>query len=403
MKNLHTLYRFELKKILSRKIVWITIAVMLILTVFMTCGQLMGDYIIDGKKVDSTYGLFQKTRVAERALTGRDIDQQLLDETWDAYGKIPETRSIHYTGTDEYREYAFQYSAIFQFVRSYTDMTTDEAFAWEADEADLHDKRQDALEKIWEGLRLSEGEKEYWREQELSIEKPLKFAYKEGWWTLCNALNTIGLMALITIAICLSNVFTVEQVRKTDQLIFCSRHGKGTLYLAKILAGMSFAAGIAFLYTAAAFIEALAVYGADGFTAAFQLIYPDYSAPVSVGRAVLTGYGMVFIAAILTGVFVMVLSEVVKNGIGTLAAVNGIIFLSMYVNIPPHYRVAGQIWNYLPSVFLMMRNIFDCRLVPFGGMYLTNIQFVPFLYIAIAGGLSAAGLKIYQIYQVRAR
>lgn len=403
MKNLHTLYRFELKKILSRKIVWVTVSIMLVLAGFMACGQLMGGYFIDGKKVDTSYGIFQKTRVAQRELTGRPIDQRLLDETWDAYGKIPETTSAHYTGTDEYWDYAFHYSAIFNFVQAYTDMTTSDAFVWEPDETELYGRRSEMLEHVWDFYCLSEGEKEYWRRQESSTGKPVEYAYKEGWWTLLDALYTIGIMTLLTVAICLSNIFTAEQSRKTDQLIFCSRYGRDTLYLAKILAGASFAVGIAFLYTAATFIATLAVYGGDGFSAAYQLIYPDYSAPISVGQAALTGYGMLFVAAVMTGIFVMVLSEILKNGTGTLAVVCGVILLTMIVNMPSHYRVLAQAWNYIPSVFLAIWGVFNCRLVPVAGTYLRGTQFVPILYAVITGILAVVGFKIYQKYQVRAR
>ena len=400
MKNLKTLYQFELKKILSRKIVRITVVIMLILMASSVYGQLIGDYYIDGKRIDSNYGIFQKTRVVQRALTERVIDQQLLEETWDAYGKIPTVTTTHYTGTDEYWEYAFPYNAIFNFVRANTEMNTEDALKWEADEADLYSRRQDMLENNWKYYYLNEGEKEYWRQQELSIEKPIEYAYKEGWWTLLDALYTIGIMTLLTIAICLSNVFTVEQSRKTDQLIFCSRYGKGTLYLSKMLAGISFAAGISLLYTVVTVVQTLAVYGSDGFFAAFQLIYPDYSARISVGQAVVIAYALLFIAAILTGVFTMVLSEILQNGIGTLATISGIIILSMFVRIPYHNRVLAQIWDYLPSVFLSIWGIFDCRLIPFVGTYLTNTQFVPILYIVIAGILSVTGFRIYQKYQV---
>ena len=403
MRNLRTLYRFELKKILSRKIVWLTVAVMLMLTGFMICGQLLGGYYVDGKKLDTTYGLFLKTREAERMLTGRVIDQQLLNETWDAYGKIPAVTTMHYTGTDEYWEYAFPYSAVFNFVRKTIGMNTTDAMDWEADEAQMYRMRQAMMEDTWKDWYLTEGEKEYWRRQELSIEKPIVYAYKEGWWTLLDALYTFGIMAQLTIAVCLSNVFTVEQTRKTDQLILCSRYGKGTLYRAKMLAGISFAAGISLLYTIAAFALTVAVYGGEGFYAAIQLIYPDYSAPLSVGRVVLIGYGVMLIATILTSAFTMVLSEILRNGIGTLAVIGGIIILSMFVIIPSQYRVLSQIWDYLPCTFVSIWNILDCRLIPFFGAYLTNIQFVPVIYIVLTGILSVIGLKVYQSYQVRAR
>lgn len=403
MRNLQTLYRFELKKILSRKIVWITIAIMLILTGFTTCGQLMGGYYVEGKKLDTTYNMFLKAREIERALTGRVIDQQLLDETWNAYGKIPAVRDIHYLGTEEYWEYAFPYSGVFNFVRNVANMNDAEAMVWEADEAELYSRRQAVLEDGWNGFHLTEGEKAYWRSQELSVEKPVEYAYKDGWMMLLYDLYTIGLVAQLTIAVCLSNVFTVEQTRKTDQLILCSRYGKGTLYLAKMLAGISFSAGVSLLYSIAAFALSMAVYGGDGFTSAIQLLYPEYSAPLSIGGVALIGYGLMVAGSILTAVFTMVLSEILRNGIGTLAAVGGITILSMFILIPVQYRVLAQIWNYLPCVFVDIQNLLDYRLVPFFGTYLTNMQFVPILYIVTGGLLSVVGLKIYQRYQVRAR
>lgn len=402
MKNLQTLYRFELKKILSRKIVWITIGIMLVLTGLSVCGQLMGGYYVEGKKLDSTYNIFLKGRETERELTGRVIDQRLLDETWEAYGKIPADIDIHYAGTEEYWKYAFPYSAIFNFARNAADI--DDAMAWEADETELYNMRQTVLEKSWNSFYLSEGEKEYWRSQELSVEKPIKYAYKEGWWMLLMyGFYTVGLTAQLTIAVCLSNVFTVEQTRKTDQLILCSRYGKGRLYLAKMFAGISFSAGVSLLYTITVFALAIAVYGGDGFSSAIQLIYPDYSAPLSVGGVVLISYGLMLIASILTGVFTMVLSEILRNGIGTLAVIGGITILTMFVSIPYRYRVLAQIWNYLPCVLVFAQNIMDCRLIPFFGTYLTDMQFAPILYTALTGILSAAGLKIYQKYELKAR
>ena len=403
MKNLQTLYRFELKKILSKKIVRITIGAMLLLIGLSICSHLIGDYYIDGKRVDSNYGILRKGMMQERELTGRNIDQQLLEETWEAYGKIPAVTTTHYTGTDEYWTYAFPYSAVFNFVRAYTDMSTSDTMKWKADETDLYSKRQDMLENVWSSYYLSEGEKAYWRQRELLTERPIAYAYKEGWWRLLNALYTIGLVALLTIAVCLSNVFTVEQTRKTDQLIFSSRYGRGALYLAKLLAGVSFAVGISLLYTIFTVLLTLMIYGCDGFSAAFQLIYPDCSAPISVGEAVLIGYGLVPVGAVLASIFTMVLSEILRNGIGTLAAISGIIILSMFVSIPYHYRVLAQIWDYLPSIFLSIWGVFDCRLVPFFGTYLTGIQFVPILYILTAGILTVTGFKIYQKFQVGAR
>lgn len=399
MKNFQTLYRFEMKKILARKIVRITVAIMLILIAFTVYSQLFGTYVVNGTKIPM-YLAFQKMKAQEQELAGRIIDQQLLEETWATYSIT--SPYAQYIGIAEHYLDTFPYSAIYNFVRVATDMNSAEAINWEADEAELYRMRQDVQENHWNSFYLTEGEKEYWRRQELSVEKPIEYAYKEGWRTLLYDLDLIGLMVFFSIVVCLSNVFTVEQTRKTDQLILCSRYGKGMLYLAKMLVGISFAACISLLYTIVAVLLVLLVYEGDGFFAAFQLIDPNYSAPISVGHAVLIGYGLLLAAAILVGIFTMVLSEILKNGMGTLATISGSILLFMFVSIPYQYRMLSQIWNYLPSVFLSIWSI-DCRLVPFFGTYLTNIQFVPILYIVTAGILSVIGFKIYQKYQVGAR
>ncbi len=399
MKNLITLYRFEMKKIFLRKMVWITVGLMLVLIAGTVYGQLIGTYDVDGKKVGSNYAVFLQSREYERELSGRLLDQELLDETWEAYGKIPDI-SGHYSGTEEYWESAFGYSAVFGVAGNCMDMDTTELLDWKPDEEELYRRRQETLELLWNSTYLTEGEKEYWRRQEQSVEKPFVYAYKEGWWVMLDSLYTIGTITLLTIAVCLSNVFTTEQVRKTDQLIFCSRHGKRALYLAKLLAGISFAAATALFYILVEAVLVLPVYGWDGFSSLFQLIYPDCSAHISAGQAVLISYGLLLAAAVFMGIFTMVLSEILKNGVGTLAVISGIIIFSMFVDIPGHVRILSQAWDYLPNNFLAIWSIFDCRLVSFAGRYFTNVQFVPVLYMVISGTLSAAGFQLYQRYQV---
>lgn len=53
MNNLGVLYRYELKKILKRKIVYATLAICFVATAIIMIGELIGSYYIDGEKVDT--------------------------------------------------------------------------------------------------------------------------------------------------------------------------------------------------------------------------------------------------------------------------------------------------------------------------------------------------------------
>ena len=174
------------------------------------------------------------------------------------------------------------------------------------------------------------------------------------------------------------------------------------VYWIKLSAGMSVAlAGSACLALLAA-VAALAIYGTDGFEAAVQLEL-DYSYPVTMGQACLIAYGMMLLAAVLTSVFIMVLSEMLKGSIAALAVSAGLIIAGMMVSIPAQYRTAAQIWDWLPTRFLSMWHVFDERMIPVLGQCFVSWQIVPLLYVVCGLGIAVIGKWVYGRYQVSGR
>lgn len=406
MKNFGVLYRFELGKIIKRKTTQITVSVILLLTILVLGLDSVGGYYVNGVKVDTNYHMNQIFKADQMRLDGRPIDQELLEEMGSEYDKIP-VEAIHgeipYVATEEYQTYARPYSAIFNFVRQAAQMDTSEAFEWEPDEGDLYQRRLQVMEEDWEAVCLTEKEKEFWRRKETELEMPLVFRFKEGYWHLLDGMYTIGLMVILTMAICLAGVFADEHSRKTDQLILSSKYGRNPLYLAKILAGVSFAVLFVLLICAASALEIYFLYGLEGFGAAFQLIMPSFSYPITAGESLLIVFGMLGFAAALTGMFAMVLSEVLHSSLGTLAITVGIIILSMFFPsfaIPERYRLVSQLWGYLPSNFIAVWEIFSCRTVPVLGKMLVSWQAVPILYVIAGSGIAAAGRWKYANGQV---
>lgn len=401
MHNLGTLYQFEMKKLLKRRIVWITLLAGLLAAGISITSGLLGSYYVNGEKTDTNYNMYLTDRSYQEALDGRSVDQALLSEMVQAYDRLTTTEK--YSATPEYQEYARPYSAIFNLVRSLARMSTAEALAWESDENGLYAQRNAFLEEKWQFYRLTEGEKDFWRAKEADIETPYVYRITDSYFTLLSSITTIGLFVLLAVSICLSNMFAEEHTRRTDQLILCSVNGRDTAYRAKILAGISFAAIFSLTITAFSFALAFGVYGTDGFHAAFQLIFAESVCPVTAGEAILILYGCMGITAVITSVIVMFLSELSRSGMITLAITSGMLILSMIIRVPSQYRIPAQIWDWLPSGFLTPWNVFSEYLLPVFGHYFTSWQAVPVIYLLVSMAVAWGGRRVYRGYQVGGR
>lgn len=404
MNNFRDLYRYECKKLLGRKIVWITFALCIVAIIVSLCVPFIGSYYVGGELIDTNLNMYQTDKRYSEALSGREINQELLEETIAAYRKIPYTKELQYSLTEEYQQYARQYSAIFNFIVGTTNMqTSDVILSWQPNEDDLYTKRQIWVKSVWENLGLSKGEIDFLQMREAQIEMPFVYQHHEAYSTLISCYQTVSLLVLLLISICLSGVFSEEHTRKTDQIILCSPLGKTWIYWAKITAGISFAVISSILLSLFTFIMTICLHGADGFHAAFQLIYKSNSEPITCGQAILIAFGSMIFAAIVTSIFVMVLSELLHSNIATLAVSTGLLIMAMIVVVPEQYRLLAQIWDWLPWCFLTPWNVFGKYTLSIFGHYFTSWQAVPIIYLVASIVIVAVGRPIYQRFQVSGR
>ena len=403
MNNLKTLYQYELKKIIKRKIFWITLALCIITIAVSIISQLFGAYYVDGELTDTHYHMYTVDRAYREKLSGREMDDELLREMVAAYRKIP-VGTARYTLTEEYQTYARPYSDIYGIVRNWTGMSFESIVNWNASEEDLYALRRTDLEKDWQELRLTETEKIFWIEQESHIAKPVTYFYHDGYSTLVGIFQTVGIVMLLLIAVTLSSAFSDEHTRRTDQLILSSMKGKSLAYWAKLLAGGTVSAVCALILSLAAATFSLGIYGATGFHAALQLEVHFYSYSLTLGQACLIMYGALIVTSLLASVFVMVLSELLHSNIAALAVSTGLILLGIIIgSIPDQYRIIAQIWDSLPMTFLAPWNVFSVRPITLLGHCFTSWQTIPIIYILCSILIAVAGKRVFQQYQVSGR
>jgi len=205
------------------------------------------------------------------------------------------------------------------------------------------------------------------------------------------------------VSFCLAGIFPEEHFKKTDQLILCSKCGREKVFGAKFLVGIGFAFFLSMLFAVTTICLAFALYGAEGFDGPLQLIYTGSAQPISLGQAVLIAYSVVVVTGIFTGALVLFLSEVLRNSVGTLAIVVGIIILPMFLTVPDEYRIWAQLWSYLPGDFVAAWTIFCPRIVMLFGKALQGWQIVPVVYMVLSILFGLGGRRAFVRYQVTGR
>jgi len=396
-----TLILYELKKMFSGKKVWVTLGISLLLITVTVGGTLFGSNQLMGESI-SNYEAFRIDRGYQEALDGRLIDDKLIEEMREAYGVVP-FEVEKYSQTKEYQKYARPYSAIYNYIRQETGLSGTELLERVVSTDVLQEMRRNRQEKHWSDLHLTETEKVYWRQQEIQKKTPVTFRYAESYSVLISAVYTIGLLTIFMVSFCLAGIFPEEHFKKTDQLILCSKCGREKVFGAKFLVGIGFAFFLSMLFAVTTICLAFALYGAEGFDGPLQLIYTGSAQPISLGQAVLIAYSVVVVTGIFTGALVLFLSEVLRNSVGTLAIVVGIIILPMFLTVPDEYRIWAQLWSYLPGDFVAAWTIFCPRIVMLFGKALQGWQIVPVVYMVLSILFGLGGRRAFVRYQVTGR
>lgn len=418
MKKIAPLFIYEFKKICYRKIVWVIGSVILLLCAFLSISDLVSTsvyYEVNGKEV-SGYEMMKINRQNARDLSGKLIDDTLLQEMNKSYTKAGTTdnssqnvetssdgnQMVVLSGDTEddvgndIQPYTPIYSFVQQIMGDSKDMLNSSA-------NDIYAERENTISENRADQMLNEKEMDYWKRKDTQIKTPFTYAYSEGWSNMWEYAYPLNYMLLLMLAICLSNIFSIEYVRKTDAIIMCSRYGKTQLYYAKIFAGIDFGIIVAILFFGVTLLSSIIVYGADGFNTALQIAFPTATRNMSIGNAVCMLFLLFVLISVLYSVGIMFLSIIFKNSIAVMAIPVGIMFLTMLIDIPYQFRIASQIYDLLPTNLLVKWELWDDRLVSILEKCFTNFEIAPFVYVIVILLFLFLGKRKYQKYQIMVR
>lgn len=387
MKNFGTLYHYELKKLLQRKLSW---AVLLVLTVLMAYsawpnhgpGGLNASLTDQNGDTISRYVSVQEQRELKRQ-GERRISGQAMDEAF--FQKVREAAAGdgRYIIRERYDLDCYfylvdsSYYEPFSMVTGRHDMELDPA---SVTAEQFYQSRREIIERQWE----TEVEAAYWEAMEARVEKPFTFRYTKGYQEILSDVFGLSNVIPLAVAVCLCGVFSDERRTRADAVLFSCRKGRLPLYLAKVLAGLTAALAVSLFLIGVDAGIVLLTQGCDGFDGALQLGNLTSSLPLSMGQAVLIMLGLLILYGLLSGGATMLLSALTRN---TIAALAGPVMLMM-----------GQAWlrldiqaaEYLPNqLFNVLPTLRNRHLVELFGVYLNNLQFGYALYGVLATVLTA--------------
>lgn len=412
-----TLYRYELKKILTRPYILLLLLVMVGVTIFLNVKPLLAQEEVayaeeDGTLVFDTVSRYEAIQL-ERRFSKEDAGCLLDNEA------ALEMRELNLS----YQESATVPTFILlnRFLVQDGIAITYFNPLWDGTDqmADLTYKAiAYTQEEEYQNQRLTQEEINYWKEERAEIDTPYTLGYAKGYSGILRLAYWLNLMVLPFVFVCLCGSFSDDHVYKTWPILTSSKHGRKSLVLARLAAGETLAGGaILMLFAITAAIQ-FWVHGAQGANTPIQLLelesvllgYPDVrlcdsSRAMTAGQGVLVTIGMSLLIILFAGALAMLLSKLFRRAIPALALPLGLLLGSLFLESPLFYfygpdRIYTQIWSYVPIHRMSPEFLLDERLVSLGGIQLESITVSVWLYGLLALLAMALCFWLYHIHTV---
>lgn len=405
MRQFRTLVWFEMKKVLKQKSTWITFGILFACQLFLSFSGLLGSTYIDGQFLETHADAIAIDRAYGEAISGRVLDLDFMNELRTASEYYQKNAPVTYYRTESYQKKYRPYEGPMSIINSFCSSSIYRIESLTPER--LLEARDELLEDAWANYRLTLEEKRYWIKQEKKLPSVYTYQYADAYDNLTGMPGCYMCCMVVSffIAVCMSNVFTKEHARKTDQFILCSQYGRKEIYFAKLVAGsiLSLCACLILLGTVVSC--SFAIYGASGFTALVQTVCTAWtSQSFTMGELFFVLVGLLLLITLLTGLIAMIVSELCRSNIASIAILIALLFGSRMIPVNKLPRTLSLLGKCLPLNLLeIYSGFFDPRLIHIFGLKLTVWQVAPILYLFLGVLLVFIGKKVYCNYQVDGR
>ncbi|MEG2192524.1 MAG: hypothetical protein RRX95_04505 [Oscillospiraceae bacterium] len=247
------------------------------------------------------------------------------------------------------------------------------------------------------GRDLSPSQEKKHQELIEKVKTPFTTGYFEGYSKFLLQFDTVSMVLLLALAICVIPIFTEDLSVKTQSIILSSRYGKNKSIGAKIFTGLSFTAIFSVAMIGAFLLLMLTLLGFEGFDVSLQVFSPIMDYPLSVGQAGLVLFGVTVASGVMFAMISMFLASKLKTAFGA-------IIVSFVILLIPAFFPLGHIPDifikFCPIQMISFSTVFSTKLFELFGVAMTPISFYPIYALVmtiIFMPLAYRGLKNSQV------
>lgn len=243
----------------------------------------------------------------------------------------------------------------------------------ESFDADLRDF---ARAMVFRDKGLSAAEREKNLELIEQLETPLYSDYYGGYETYVRSSKSLAITALFLILLLLSPVFSNEYEEKTDQVILCTKNGKGSLCRAKLFVSLVVSMLSAVLVMGLSWLAFLLLYGFEGGKVNIQVVNPGCTYPINLLEACLIHFVSVIFACALFGALICFLSAKVKRSTAPVVIMGTLLtIIPMFIWVPmKSSRIIYGLLKFFPANSVSFG--FDMSFIEMFGRLFTPYKFI---------------------------
>ncbi len=390
MKNLGTLFGYELKKIWMRPLLWAAVVLCGAVFVFISpipsyhWDQTFTTVDAEGNEITrlvTAEEQFKAEVEGSQVLSGQPMDEAFFRK---AYETVPDVGApqLH---TEAQRAYFYlidsSYCGAFYQFSGLMDKTAEDFYGF----------RQRLIEESWnygkEYMGQTDEDVAYWERMEERVEKPFLFQPTRGLSRLMEVLGLLTAAVPLLAGLCLCDLFSQDRRYRTHPVVVSSRRGRDCLFLVKTLAGGVSAMLSVAIVAGVTIAASLVLYGAWGWDGAIQLGLHTMTCclPITMGQGVLILVGLLALYALVCGALASAVSMWTGSGVAALAASTVTAAMCMVLSVYWHPAgVLARVYDRLPFNFVGYLSLIQHNMTRLFGLRLDWLQSGTLLYLGIA-------------------
>lgn len=386
-----SLIRYELKKMLSRRVSQVSIAAVLALVAVIAFFNITSQYALDPKEMGTEFegtAAIAQIKANAEALAGPITDEKatealrefkefrakngslmaLLTSPWMQDNQMPVSAvaTIDTTGTVD----------LYGQVRSKI-------------ASELHANG---------ALSYNDEERAFWSEKAQGVHTPIEYGYAGGWADFLNLAQFL-IFAMLAVVITCASVFNGEYRAKTDAILLSTKFGKSRLGRAKAAASVIAASAIYWVFTLVFLAIPLVFYGADGAGLPIQICNITCTYGISLSAAALICCLVGYLATLALLGIVLALSAKVDSPMGILAVGVALILIPIFVPTMTS-SIANHIIYLFPYDALNPLNLFDMVSYAIGPVVVELPVFLGAFYLLLFAAGIVLAIRTFKRHQV---